>query len=99
MKYRILKRSDYSYRVQYRSNWWPFWTTDSRYESYDEPVKRERRGGFFMDIISVETVYGHHTNFFGSYSEAKARIKTLKGNERDKRNRKPDPKPQVVHTE
>jgi len=100
MKYRVVKWSSYSYRVEYRHNWWPFWTTATQYKSYESgPRKRERHGGFFRDIITEETVYGYHTSCFSSESEAKERIKSLKMLGVAKRNRKLNPKPQVVHTE
>ena len=99
MKYRIIKKTNYSYRVQCRANWWPFWSTDKRFKLYDKPKRRERHGGLFGDIITKETIHGYHTSLFRSESEAKERIEVLKSQEQEKKNRKSAPKPQVIYTE
>jgi hypothetical protein len=98
MKYRIIQDERW-YKVQTRPWWWPFWSTDSHYKWYDKPEKRERHGGFFGDIITEETVYGYHTTLHSTKHDAESRIKDLKRIAEEKRNRKPSPKPRVVHTE
>jgi hypothetical protein len=97
MKYRIVKKNEDDYRVQYRPNWWPFWTTDSRFEWYDEPFKVQRHGGLFGNIVTEETVSSHFVKYFWSEAAAKKRIVELKKRAREQKI--PTPKPEVVHTE
>ena len=97
MKYRIVKRSEDSYHVQSRANWWPFWTTDSHYRFYDEPIKVEVHGGFFGDIVTEKTVHGTHSKGFWSEADAADRIAELKRRARERKI--PKVKPKVVHTE